>query len=53
MRKRNSFRASSTRFRARNDQRREAKRRAEEREWAAKSGPVVIYHVPPESLRDR
>ncbi len=31
---------------------RDATMRAEERLWASKSGPVVIYHVPPESLVD-
>ncbi len=53
MAERNSFRASSTKFRARQDRRRAAKRDAEEQLWASKSGPVRIYHVSPESLRDR
>ncbi len=31
--------------------RRDRRQRAQERAWAAKSGPVRTYHVPPESLR--
>ncbi len=53
MRKTNSFKVSSAKFRARTRRRRDAIERAEEREWASKSGPVAIYHVPPQSLRDR
>ncbi len=53
MRKTNSFKTSSAKFRARTHRRRDAIERAEEREWASKSGPVAIYHVPPQSLSDR
>ncbi len=53
MRRRNSFKSTSAYYRARQLRRRDARERAEDREWAAKSGPVRIYHVSPESLRDR
>ncbi len=53
MRRTNSFKSTSAYYRARQLRRRDARERTEDREWAAKSGPVRIYHVPPESLRDR
>ncbi len=53
MAERNSFRSSSAKFRARQARRRYRKQRAEDLEWASKSGPVVIYHVDPASLVGR
>ncbi len=47
MRKKTSFKASSAKFRARYRRGLAARQRAEEREWAAKSGPVKIYFRDP------
>ncbi len=53
MKKRDTAGSATARHRASQRRRREARERAEEREWASRSGPVVIYHVPPQSLSDR
>ncbi len=52
MPKTNSFKSSSAKFRARYRRGLAARQRAEERDWAAKSGPVKIYYRDPGKATD-
>ncbi len=53
MRRKRSFRVGSSTFQYGDFRHPKAKERAEEKHWTSQNGPVRVYHVPPESLRDR